>query len=293
MSFKPTVFFILLFLIQTSVFHPTNSLYAQPAKERARIAVLPFTDTNPAAKKEANGEAIAGMLMTELINGKVFQVVERSEIQKIMNEIGLGQAGVVDPNTAQKIGKVYGVDLLVLGNVAKFGARVETDIRLVTTENGEALHAENAASNSEMEIRTMVVNLARKIEQRYASAGALTMPIQSTPAGATVYIDNKMEGKTPLTRTLRSGVHVVRLELDGFQTWEQTVTLANNGQLVTAQLAAEPEPTPAKAKKGSKKWLLLTAGAGAAGAAAYFILKPKAEPEENKNSMVTISITIP
>lgn len=293
MSLKPVVFLLLLNAFLIPVF---TSLYAQPMKERAHIAVLPFNDTNPAAKKEANGEAIAGMLMTELINGKVFQVVERSEIQKIINEIGLGQAGVVDPNTAKEIGKVYGVDLLVLGNVAKFGARVETDIRLVATENGEALHAENAASNSEMEIRTMVVNLARKIEQRYAGSGTLAIHIQSTPSGAAIYIDNKMEGMTPLTRTLNQGTHVIRLERNGFQTWEQTVNLTSNGQSVKVQLVEEPvpgpSPTPTETKKGSKKWLWLTAGAGAAGAAAYFLLKPEPEPE-NKNSKVSINVTIP
>lgn len=45
-----------------------------------------------------------------------------------------------------------------------------------------------------------------------------TVLIDSNPSGATVYIDGKMEGKTPLKTELKTdGSHFLRLELDGYQ----------------------------------------------------------------------------
>ena len=41
--------------------------------------------------------------------------------------------------------------------------------------------------------------------------------VESLPAGATVYLDNKSVGKTPLTlRSVHAGEHVIRLERDGY-----------------------------------------------------------------------------
>lgn len=273
-----------------------SKISGQEQQHEVRIAVLPFIDTNAAAKSEGNGEAIAGMLTTELINGRLFQVVERSEITRILDEIGMGQTGVVDTKTAKEIGKIYGVDLLVLGSVARFGTRIEADIRLVDTQTGSALHAENAASRSESEIRTMVVNLARKMEQRCTSKTTLALQILSVPDGANIFLDNKMASMTPATFNLAPGTYMVRLEKNGFQPREQSVSLTTDDQTVNARLAAvethassmptetAPNPTP----KSNKKWFLIGGAAGATGILAYILLRPK----ENPNSEVNIKVTI-
>src|SRR5215471_1826051 len=49
------------------------------------------------------------------------------------------------------------------------------------------------------------------------------VPIATTPAGATVSIDGKVAGTSPLTAKLARGEHVVVLELEGYRTSETSV----------------------------------------------------------------------
>lgn len=278
------------------------ALQAQESNGPSRIAVFPFADTNAAAKQAGNGEAIAGMLMTELINSKTFQVVERSEIQRIIDEIGLGQGGIIDASTAKEIGKIYGVDNLVFGSVAKFGSLVEADIRLVETESGEALLADNASCRGESEIRNMVKLLSRKIEKRFLGQFHQELTIESTPAGAKVFINGKAEGETPLVTRLAPGSYAVKLQKTRYESWEKTVAVIEGKNQVTAtlveistvpQVSEPPEPPlPEKQDKGSSKTMLYILGGAAlvgGGIAAAVLLSQ----EEDEKSNVTVTVTLP
>lgn len=66
--------------------------------------------------------------------------------------------------------------------------------------------------------------------------GALT--VSSTPAGARVYVDGKLEGYTPLTLpALRTGRHLVRLERPGFRKHGELVEVLPDGAQVTVELS--------------------------------------------------------
>jgi serine/threonine protein kinase len=69
-----------------------------------------------------------------------------------------------------------------------------------------------------------------------AEAGALV--VESRPQGATVVIDGRVAGTTPLSiGGVRAGNHAVRIERDGYRTWTSAVTVAGGEQnRVTASL---------------------------------------------------------
>jgi len=62
--------------------------------------------------------------------------------------------------------------------------------------------------------------------------------VESLPAGASVYLDNKAVGRTPLTlSSVSAGEHVVRLERDGYHRWARSVrVVATERNRVTASL---------------------------------------------------------
>jgi hypothetical protein len=50
--------------------------------------------------------------------------------------------------------------------------------------------------------------------------------VESRPAGASVTIDAKPVGTTPLTlESVAPGLHIVRLEREGYESWTTTVTV--------------------------------------------------------------------
>jgi hypothetical protein len=65
-----------------------------------------------------------------------------------------------------------------------------------------------------------------------------TLVIESKPAGAKVYVDNKLAGTTPLSvPNLPAGSHAIRLERDGYRRWSSSVrVVAAERNRVTASL---------------------------------------------------------
>ena len=64
-----------------------------------------------------------------------------------------------------------------------------------------------------------------------------TVSITSTPSRANVLIDGKMVGTTPLSQNLLVGNHTILVASDGYGTWEQKVTIAENqSKDITAKL---------------------------------------------------------
>ncbi len=58
------------------------------------------------------------------------------------------------------------------------------------------------------------------VQQPKADASPGTLVVESRPEGATVFVDAKAVGRTPLTLpNVKAGDHALRLELDGFRQW--------------------------------------------------------------------------
>ena len=116
------------------------------------------------------GSGMADKLTTALVKSGKFIVIERQQLEKVMNEQAMGQTGAVTAQSAAQIGKLLGVELMVMGSVNEFGekestvggglggrfgighvgvntktARVGMDIRLVNTSTGEIVAAEGIA----------------------------------------------------------------------------------------------------------------------------------------------------
>jgi TolB-like protein len=76
------------------------------------------------------------MLITDLSTVKDLQVVERVRLQALVEELGLGTSGIVEPGTAPRVGKLLGARWLVEGDInggqQKLG--VQSDILEVPVE---------------------------------------------------------------------------------------------------------------------------------------------------------------
>jgi len=119
---------------------------AKPQDTRPGIAVLPFDNGGSYGQGKEDFDAlqkgIAGMLISELAQNPAARVVEREEIQKLVEEQNLGASGRVDPQTAAKIGKLVGAKYVVLGSFIDFYGDFRVDARLVNVETSEIVKVE-------------------------------------------------------------------------------------------------------------------------------------------------------
>ncbi|MBI5214090.1 MAG: hypothetical protein HY957_12110 [Nitrospirae bacterium] len=126
------------------------------ASERLRIAVLPFEIGATGVPTDA-AVGIADMLVTALVKTKIYDIVEREQLQKILSEQKFGMSGLVDPSTAVQIGKMLGIKKIITGKITQMGvtqseiifirvatAKVSIDARIIDVETGIIESAETA-----------------------------------------------------------------------------------------------------------------------------------------------------
>ena len=114
---------------------------------RPGIAVLPFNNGGSYGQGKEDFDAlergIAGMMISELSQNPAARVVERQEVQRLLDEQNLGAQGRVDPQTAAKVGKLVGARYVVLGTFIDFYGDFRVDVRLVNTETSEIVKTES------------------------------------------------------------------------------------------------------------------------------------------------------
>ena len=175
---------------------------AVPAQQH-RIAILAF-DAGPEAKKSAAqfgitddlGVDLSNLLLSKLVNdGKFIVIVRGPDNKSIIDEQNTANSNRNDPATAAKIGKILGVDEMVIGNVTQFGeqtkdkttavnkvikkcpfcpsihqqdseVRVQILVRLVDTTTGQVIAAPvgkgEPPSNSKIDVPNSITTVSAK-----------------------------------------------------------------------------------------------------------------------------------
>lgn len=111
---------------------------AKSPGEKATLAVFQFNcDTR--LEKQRVGFAVSELMSHRFVADGTFIVVERGEIGKLLNEQRVQASGVVDSDTAVRLGKLLGAKILLLGNVQKLDGRYQVNARLVDTETSAVI----------------------------------------------------------------------------------------------------------------------------------------------------------
>ncbi len=100
---------------------------AAPAAKK-RVAVMSFdygtVHSNVAAifgSDQDIGKGITDLLVQKLVQDGKYSVIERSALDKILSEQNFSNSDRADATSAAKIGKVLGVDAIIIGSITQFG----------------------------------------------------------------------------------------------------------------------------------------------------------------------------
>lgn len=99
-----------------------------PAQQKKRIAIMNFDYATVQSSvsqifgtNQDIGKGIADLLVDKLVNDGTYSVIERKALDKILAEQNFSNSDRADPSSAAKIGKVLGVDAIVIGSITQFG----------------------------------------------------------------------------------------------------------------------------------------------------------------------------
>jgi len=110
-------------LISRNQYIAQKALKEEKALQTARpndrtIAVFDFYPLSANGTLKAIQKGLAAMLTTDLTKVNALNVIERMQLQALVKEMALGQAGIVDAGTAPRLGRLLRAELLLVGNIS-------------------------------------------------------------------------------------------------------------------------------------------------------------------------------
>jgi hypothetical protein len=88
------------------------------AAERLRVGIIPFeSKAENVTQEQAN--VITGIFYDQLIQAKDIAIIDRESLDKVAKEQKLSMSGLVDPLTAVEVGRIIGLQYVLLGSVTQ------------------------------------------------------------------------------------------------------------------------------------------------------------------------------
>ena len=126
-----TSFFVMPAGAQSSAAPAASSAPSTPpatAGRKKRVAIFDFdyatVQSASAAAFGTNvdvGKGISDLLVRHLVQDGTYSVIERKAMDKILGEQNFSNSDRADANSAAKIGRILGVDAIIVGSVTQFG----------------------------------------------------------------------------------------------------------------------------------------------------------------------------
>jgi curli biogenesis system outer membrane secretion channel CsgG len=107
---------------------PQNDSPARPQGRKKRVAIFDFdyatVRTYSAAMFGSDidvGRGVTDLLVKFLVQDGTYSVIERKAIDKILAEQNFSNSDRANPTSAAKLGKLLGVDAIIVGSITQFG----------------------------------------------------------------------------------------------------------------------------------------------------------------------------
>lgn len=106
--------------------------------KKSAIAIFPLNCDEKLDKLRV-GFAVSEIMSHRFVASNTFTVVERGELNKLLSEQKLQASGAVESESAVRLGKILGADVILVGNVQKVGGNYQVNARLVNAETSEVV----------------------------------------------------------------------------------------------------------------------------------------------------------
>ncbi len=143
-------------------------------ERQTSLAVLDFTAAKGVTEDEAG--LLTDKFIVSLKKTKKYKIMSRTEIVKILKEQNFQMSGRVDQEEAVKIGKILGVNNVIVGRMGKVGNTFLVIIQLVDVQTSEILKAIDRSYKGNVDQLISIMT-----ELAYEIAGIKTSWLSPTP----------------------------------------------------------------------------------------------------------------
>lgn len=135
------VFSIAVFLFFFATVNPSSNLLGEAKlPEKIVLSVMYFDNNSKTPSLDWLRKGLADMIITDISKTKQIQIVQRENLQKVLTEQKLALSGLIDKNSAVKVGELLGANVILMGSFAKIENKIRVDGQLVNAENAEIIN---------------------------------------------------------------------------------------------------------------------------------------------------------
>jgi len=160
-------------------------------KQKSKIAVIEFSDLD--GNITEFGKYLSEELITRLFLTDKFYVVERSLLNKILEEHKFNLSGLVDENTIKELGKLLGVDAIASGSITDLGDYVKVNARLISTETGSVFSAAAVKIKKDQTVTTLLGKISSSSQSLVKSKKTKQLTTSSLMKGAVFFQEDFSE----------------------------------------------------------------------------------------------------
>jgi len=129
---------------------------------KTKIAILDFRLQGEGLDQDM-GEIVAEWIITALVKDGRFEVVERRLLESVIEEHKLVMSGVVDAGSAEELGHLLGVKVIITGSLMSYQNVMEANARIIDVRDASIIAAESVQSTDAVTLEELVKKMTEKI----------------------------------------------------------------------------------------------------------------------------------
>ena len=199
--YKAKIFFIVLVILMVQIHTPVSSsandlLFDNSMQDIANTLAGSLRDSRITKVAVLELESVSGevselgVIISEIITGYLFEnqkglrVIERRLLGRVLEEHGFNQSGLVDEKSIQKLGKILGVEGIIIGTIAKINDKYMINLRLLDVRTAEVISVSRGSFNSNAGLDNAFVRQIRSRPVRNIIPSKKTKTGQSVASNA-------------------------------------------------------------------------------------------------------------
>lgn len=137
------------------------------------VAVLPFDARTRSGAQNEEGKSIAELLNIELLKLNEFELVERAELDKALNELQLSALNLTSRESQTKLGKLIGAKILITGSTFRSGDKNFLVAKVIGTETSRVL---GCSVSGPGDFASLMPELAKQVKEILVKSSSKLLP---------------------------------------------------------------------------------------------------------------------
>ena len=129
---------------------------AQLAQGKQTVAILDFEGRGI---NQMEAATLTDRLMSEMVNTNAVILVERNQMNEILQEQGLQQSGCTSSECAAEVGALLGVQNMVSGSFGKLGNTYTVDAKMFSVETGATIRSSSKTHKGDVDGLLVIIEV--------------------------------------------------------------------------------------------------------------------------------------